>query len=82
MNQLQHSNDRPNNSALHFEQLKRLCLELDPYAPISEELKKDLKSLGVSEFDDPFALTNELLKILDHFEQKTSHEKKRPTPLS
>ena len=47
------------------ELLKQLCLNLDPYHPISEEDKAELKELGFREIDDPFRLTNALILSME-----------------
>ncbi len=45
--------------------LKKLCQELDPYAPLGARQKKKLASLGVNNLDDPFQITNQLLLLLE-----------------
>ena len=45
--------------------LNALASDLDPYQPLSEENQNELKSLGVLRLDDPFAITNQLVVILE-----------------
>ncbi len=47
------------------EQLKKLSLELDPFAEISKEQKLELALFGITDLSDPFAITNQILKILE-----------------
>lgn len=57
------------------ELLKELCLNLDPYNPLSEEDKAELNELGFQEVDDPFRLTNALIlsmeDTLEEIQQRT-----------
>lgn len=47
------------------DKLNALASDLDPYQPISVEVQAELKNLGVVVLDDPFALTNQLVVILE-----------------
>ncbi len=47
------------------ELLKELCLNLDPYTPLSDEDKTTLNDLGFEELDDPFRLTNALILSME-----------------
>ncbi len=48
-----------------IEQLKRLSQELDPFNEISNEQKLELAIFGITDFSDPFVITNKILKILE-----------------
>lgn len=48
-----------------IEQLKRLSQELDPFSEISNEQKLELAIFGITDFSDPFVITNKILKILE-----------------
>lgn len=41
--------------------LKRVCDTLDPYNEMSAEVKEELTNLGITDLDNPFTLTNQLL---------------------
>lgn len=47
------------------ELLKQLCLNLDPYNPLSQEDRDELDKLGFKEIDDPFRLTNALILSME-----------------
>lgn len=49
----------------NISELRAICDELDPYSPISEEMKARLSNLFITEYFDPFALTNKLLVLLE-----------------
>ena len=51
-----------------FKKLSSLCLELNPYLPLSPEIKEQLKEFHITEFHDPFTITNKLLVLLDEAE--------------
>ncbi len=42
-----------------------ICTELNPYAPISDELKMRLMDFNILELSDPFKVTNTLLMLLE-----------------
>ncbi|PIP93243.1 MAG: hypothetical protein COW00_11300 [Bdellovibrio sp. CG12_big_fil_rev_8_21_14_0_65_39_13] len=46
-------------------ELSHLCRELDPFSPIDLKLQKKLKKWGLDEEEDPFILTNKLIKGLE-----------------
>ncbi|MCO4793323.1 MAG: hypothetical protein KC493_06420 [Bacteriovoracaceae bacterium] len=48
-----------------IEKLNFICSNLDPFAPISEELKQLVKSFNIVELDDPFVLTKQLVVLLE-----------------
>jgi phage terminase large subunit-like protein len=55
--------------------LKRLCHELDPYAPINEEDTKALHAMGITQTDDPFHLTNILILYVEDTLEEISKRK-------
>ncbi len=60
----------PNQEKIKFleERIKRLgdiCNELNPYGPISAEFKKSLREFNIIEANDPFQVTNALLRLLE-----------------
>ena len=56
--------------------LRSLCDRINPYAPLSPKVQKQLKSLGVTPEGDPFALTNQLLLLME----EALEELHRPWP--
>ncbi|TDJ03620.1 MAG: hypothetical protein E2O68_09770 [Deltaproteobacteria bacterium] len=50
--------------------LVKICRELDPFGPIPPEDEKVLRDFGINDFSDPFAVTKELLKLLDLVDEK------------
>ena len=56
------------SSAEICHRIERLCSEIDPYSPLSEEVIAELKLLGVENFENPFSLTNHLLQLLDKYQ--------------
>lgn len=50
--------------------LVKICRELDPFSPIPPEDEKVLRDFGIKDFSDPFAITKELLKLLDLVDEK------------
>ncbi len=49
-----------------IKELNSLCSELDPYQPLSNEMKKSLSKYGVFDEDNPFVITNKLVFILEN----------------
>tara|TARA_R110002049_G_scaffold263586_1_gene439782 strand:- start:109 stop:402 length:294 start_codon:yes stop_codon:yes gene_type:complete len=47
------------------ESLNNLAENLDPYSKLSPETQNELKALGILVLDDPFAITNQLVVILE-----------------
>lgn len=45
--------------------LKRLSTELDPFQGPTTEQKSMLSTIGITKFDDPFYLTNEIIARLE-----------------
>ena len=53
--------------------IRSFCLEFDPYKDLSNPTKREfLKGLGLAEenLENPFAVTNFLLKLLDEIENQ------------
>jgi hypothetical protein len=48
-----------------IKKLGDICNELNPYSPMSNELKKRLREFNIMEFEDPFKITNALLMLLE-----------------
>lgn len=47
-------------------ELSEICRNLDPYLPIPDYQKKNLEKFNITEFYDPFAITNKLLLLLEN----------------
>lgn len=45
--------------------LNKICDEVNPYQELSEEMKNQLRELGILEFSNPFHITNTLVMILE-----------------
>ncbi|GAB4019332.1 MAG: hypothetical protein Fur0010_21250 [Bdellovibrio sp.] len=58
-------------------ELSELCRHLDPFGPIDSKMKKKLKKFGLDKEEDPFILTNKLIKNLEdamsELEQRKVH---------
>ena len=52
--------------------LKGICHEVDPYNQLSLSMKERLIDVGITEFDDPFALTNHLLFMTENAIERLS----------
>lgn len=50
--------------------LKGICHEIDPYNELSLSMKERLIDVGITEFFDPFALTNHLLFMTENAIEK------------
>lgn len=48
-----------------IETLNTVCSNLDPYKPISGPMKETIEKLNIVVTDDPFALTNQLVVLLE-----------------
>ncbi len=53
-----------------YRRLSKLCLELDPYQPLTEAQKDELAYFDIRCWDNPFALTNEMLQKLMELEEQ------------
>ncbi len=54
---------------VEYQLLKDLCLNWDPFTQkISQEQKSLLYRYGIDEIQDPFMITNRLLRLLDQIE--------------
>lgn len=59
-------------------ELKNLCQALDPFLPIEAGHQEILKKYQITEFDDPFKLTNRLILLLENaIEEKMKLEKEQ-----
>ena len=56
--------------------LSELCLDLNPYLPLDDETKNQLKEFHITEFHDPFTITNKLLVLLDEVENEIKNYNK------
>lgn len=45
--------------------LKELCQIVDPFLPLSSDMKESLKSVGIENLEDPFQITNRLIFLLE-----------------
>jgi hypothetical protein len=52
--------------------LKGICHEIDPYSELTLSMKERLIDVGISEFNDPFALTNHLLFMTENAIERLS----------
>lgn len=50
--------------------LSELCQMINPYEKLSRKTRDELFSLGIVNFEDPFAITNELLILLEEVDEK------------
>lgn len=48
-----------------IKKLGDICSELNPYAPIPDELKMRLMDFNILDLSDPFKITNTLLVLLE-----------------
>jgi hypothetical protein len=46
--------------------LQQICKTIDPYSPLDEETSESLKIYGVTNLDDPFQVTNQLVVQLEN----------------
>ncbi|GEM_PF-5817987 len=75
-------NSKLNNTALYnpnveimnleilISKLKGICHEIDPYTELTLSMKERLIDVGIEEFNDPFALTNQLLFMTENAIEK------------
>ena len=52
-------------SDTQLERLKDICASIDPFKKIDEKTFADLNEMGIHDVEDPFKLTNHLLRILE-----------------
>ncbi|OFZ14683.1 MAG: hypothetical protein A2X86_18705 [Bdellovibrionales bacterium GWA2_49_15] len=57
-------------------ELTQLAQTLDPYKGPTKQESKILKKYGITEFADPFLLTNQVLLLLENAIENTSYELK------
>ncbi len=48
-----------------IQKLGDICNELNPYGPVAEVFKMRLREFNIMEFEDPFKITNALLRLLE-----------------
>lgn len=48
-----------------IETLNTICSTLDPYKPMNEAMKAQIEKLNIVVTEDPFALTNQLVVLLE-----------------
>lgn len=48
-----------------IKKLEKICLELNPYETITDELKMQLLDFNIVDLSDPFKITNTLLMLLE-----------------
>lgn len=58
------------NLKIRAELISSLCEEINPYSELSKDTKDLLFFLGIVDFYDPFAITKELLLLLEETNQK------------
>ncbi|MBT3586150.1 MAG: hypothetical protein HN509_14685 [Halobacteriovoraceae bacterium] len=51
--------------AIKIKKLNKLCNQLDPYLPIPEDTQAELREFHITDFFDPFTITNKLLVLLE-----------------
>ncbi|EQC46530.1 hypothetical protein [Bacteriovorax sp. Seq25_V] len=58
---------RPNNYIVdeQLAELRKLCETINPYEELSLEEKLRLQEFGITDFSNPFYITNQLLFILE-----------------
>lgn len=50
--------------------LHELCINLDPYGDIGDDMKNKLEQFNIYDFSDPFALTNKMLVLLEELKER------------
>lgn len=60
----------PESLKIKAELISSLCEEINPYSELPKETKDLLFFLGIVDFYDPFAITKELLLLLEETNQK------------
>ncbi|WP_372656212.1 hypothetical protein [Halobacteriovorax sp.] len=58
------------NLEILISKLKGICHEIDPYTELTLSMKERLIDVGIEEFNDPFALTNQLLFMTENAIEK------------
>ena len=48
-----------------IQKLGEICNELNPYLPIPQDFKLKLREFNILEVEDPFKITNALLRLLE-----------------
>lgn len=55
--------------------ISNLCEEINPYSELSKDAKDLLFFLGIVDYYDPFAITKELLLLLEETNEKLDQKK-------
>jgi hypothetical protein len=63
------------NLEMLIAKLKGICHEIDPYSELTLSMKERLVDIGIEEFNDPFALTNNLLFMTENAIEKLTNLK-------
>lgn len=64
-----------------IEFLKKMAQTIDPFDPESRnQFYQELKELGLDTIDDPFQLTNALIKLIEDSIEKTEIEESHASP--
>jgi len=69
-NEAMHSPEQPalidlNMLEKRVKKLERLCQEVDPFIPLSEELKNELSLFGIINWRDPDHLTKQIILMFE-----------------
>jgi len=48
-----------------IKKLNDICIELNPYAPVDKSFQNRLIEFNIIEYEDPFKITNALLRLLE-----------------
>ncbi len=69
-NEAMHSSEHPTLIDLNMlekrvKKLERLCQEVDPFIPLSEELKNELSLFGIINWRDPDHLTKQIILMFE-----------------
>ncbi|MBK23164.1 MAG: hypothetical protein CME70_04085 [Halobacteriovorax sp.] len=69
-NEAMHSPEQPTLIDLNMlekrvKKLERLCQEVDPFIPLSEELKNELSLFGIINWRDPDHLTKQIILMFE-----------------
>ena len=61
--------------------LKKMAQTIDPFDPESRnQFYRELKELGLDTIDDPFQLTNALIKLIEDSIEKNENEESHASP--
>jgi hypothetical protein len=48
-----------------IQKLRTLCSQLDPFSPLSPENESFLRQIGIKDLENPYELTNQLVKMME-----------------